>query len=51
MSEFLLWGGGITATIGVGLYDIRAGLIAGGALAISIGILLTIGTGNVDDSD
>ena len=44
-ADVLLCGGTLAATVGVWAYDWRAGLIIGGVLALSFGLILAIGGG------
>jgi hypothetical protein len=50
-SDMLLFAGSLLVIAGVGAWDWRAGLVAGGAAALTFGVILAIGGGNAGRRD
>jgi hypothetical protein len=50
-SDLLLLAGSLLVVSGVGAYDWRAGLVAGGAAALTFGVVFALGGGDAGKRD
>ena len=51
ISDLLLLAGSLLVVSGVGAWDWRAGLVVGGVVALTFGVVLAIGGGNAVNRD